>query len=330
MHLGHTSTAPRLHLDGCTSATPRLQVVLHRSRQEALLAQQPKAATTVSLSALEVRLAEQQLRDCSRLAEFVHRFQASALSGGTSSAADNDALLRPIVGGPSARSAWRLALRRIVAEGRRQRGWRLGAGFFEARREVRLRYVGLYKREQGASPELEPSEARELRALERDQLSVEDILHFRSLATLQLDAERAAAKQPAAPAAEARGTWWGWVTGSEPASLENAPAVVDGELEVEGTPLSSEQREQLAALLAGTPPPEEEAAEDGDAGSVEYELRARLDELSLVLVEAAPPESEGGAAASASVARLTLSRLSMHAASLAAAGVRETARDDPR
>ncbi|EOD14033.1 hypothetical protein EMIHUDRAFT_451837 [Emiliania huxleyi CCMP1516] len=228
------------------------------------------AATTVSLSALEVRLAEQQLRDCSRLAEFVHRFQASALSGGTSSAADNDALLRPIVGGPSARSAWRLALRRIVAEGRRQRGWRLGAGFFEARREVRLRYVGLYKREQGASPELEPSEARELRALERDQLS--------------------------------------------PASLENAPAVVDGELEVEGTPLSSEQREQLAALLAGTPPPEEEAAEDGDAGSVEYELRARLDELSLVLVEAAPPESEGGAAASASVARLTLSRL--HAASL--------------
>ena len=123
------------------------------------------------------------------------------------------------------------------------------------------------------------------------------------------------------------------MTGAEPASLENAPAIVDGELEVEGTPLSSEQREQLAALLAGTPPPEEEGAEDGDAGSVEYELRARLDEFSLVLVETAPPESECGAAACESVARLTLSRLSMHAASFAAAGVRETAREargDPR
>ena len=43
---------------------------------------------------------------------------------------------------------WRFALRRVREEVRRQRGWRMGRGFFEARRKARLRYVELYKRSQ--------------------------------------------------------------------------------------------------------------------------------------------------------------------------------------
>ena len=100
----------------------------------------------LSLSALSLRLSEQQLRDMSCLNEYIHRLQARR-SGYVVVSFSNERPVRPIGSTPtSARDAWQLALRRVKAEQLRQRGWTLFPGYIESRRRRRLRYVELYKR----------------------------------------------------------------------------------------------------------------------------------------------------------------------------------------
>jgi len=82
----------------------------------------------VSLSALALRLSEQQLRDNLRLMEYVHRLQARVAHdiGARSSAGP---FVRPIrVASGTARIAWLIALQRVKHEQLRQRGWQLFPG----------------------------------------------------------------------------------------------------------------------------------------------------------------------------------------------------------
>jgi hypothetical protein len=98
---------------------------------------------------------------------------------------------------------------------------------------------------------------QELHHLEQDQISVEDLLHFRSLASLQLAAESAAAQRDESkpsPRVEGRRTWWSWVTGADPSDPDQAPALAEGmaaDMLGKEVHLSDEQRESLAALLSG-------------------------------------------------------------------------------
>ena len=92
----------------------------------------------VSLSALALRLSEQQLRDSLRLVEHVARLQALS-HGECELCARSDQFVRPIVRSVgrahgSARAAWQLALRRVKDEQLRQRGWVFFPGYFERRR----------------------------------------------------------------------------------------------------------------------------------------------------------------------------------------------------
>ena len=150
------------------------------------------------------------------------------------------------------RAWWRYAVLRVVRESRRACGWRLHAGFFEERRAMRLRYIELYKRSQARGKPLSESELTELQQLEHSALSVEDVVHFRSRAQLQLHAEGGGHERGDGAARDERAqTWWGWVTGAEVAEV---PKAVDVGGEIALTP---EQRAMLSALLA---PPEESAA----------------------------------------------------------------------
>jgi hypothetical protein len=99
---------------------------------------------------------------------------------------------------------------------------------------------------------------QELHLLERDQIAVEDLLHFRSLAKLQLDAEAEAARrdEPDTPQrVPNRRTWWSWATGAGTADPDEAPALAEGmaaDMLGQEVHLSAEQRESLAALLSGS------------------------------------------------------------------------------
>lgn len=123
---------------------------------------QPRLSIQVSLSALSLRLSEQQLRDMLRFSDYAQRLKTQSL-GDVGAHFSGDTFVRPVGSTPgSARLAWLIALRRIKAERFRQRGWMLMPGYFEARRRLRLRYVHLYKRSQdeSAAPELTDAERR--------------------------------------------------------------------------------------------------------------------------------------------------------------------------
>ena len=122
--------------------------------ESALLHGAPRTSTELRLSALGMRLSEHQLRDSVRLLEYVTSDVIGAPDSEDDSwaaAADSPtAPPRPVgCAGGEARAWWRFALRRVREEVRRQKGWRLGTGFFEQRRRARLRYVELYRRAQG-------------------------------------------------------------------------------------------------------------------------------------------------------------------------------------
>ena len=122
--------------------------------ESALLHGAPRTSTELRLSALGMRLSEHQLRDSVRLLEYVTSDVIGAPDAEDESwaaAADSPtAPPRPVgCAGGEARAWWRFALRRVREEVRRQKGWRLGTGFFEQRRRARLRYVELYRRAQG-------------------------------------------------------------------------------------------------------------------------------------------------------------------------------------
>ena len=268
-----------------------------RAASAALQAGRPRTSVDVQLSAVSLSLCEQQLRDGTRLMEYVLSATSAAsepatvtpmafagraalqLADGTTSpgGAASDGGQRVA---SSAHSRWRLAIRCVLREKRRQRGWRLEAGFFEARRTARLRYTELWKRAQKKPwlTENSAAEAAELRAMERDRLEVEDIAQFRALGKVplmaeearglcmdawayacmrmrtrayihactqvQLMAEEAAHEAQSETAPKPRKTWYEWATGADagmPASLD-----LIGDIE-----LSNEQRDQLAALLSG-------------------------------------------------------------------------------
>lgn len=136
----------------------------------------------------------------------------------------------------------------LFSSQRRLRGWRLTARFIEGRRAARLRYTELYKRAQGKPwhTALKEDEAAELVTLEKDVLSVDDILQFRGFAQVQLHAEEDAHKSAQPAPTPPTKSWYGWLTGSRP---EEVPSSVDVAGQIE---LSSEQRQILASLLTGS------------------------------------------------------------------------------
>ena len=148
----------------------------------------------------------------------------------------------------------------MLTEKRRLSGWRLGAGFFEARAR-RLRYTELWKRAQSKPwlMELNEREASELRTMERDVLAVEDVVAFRAIGRVHLMAEEeahkaaheAAHKAAAASGVKVRKSWYEWATGSE--ATGGAAGVGGGEVPafMEEIRLSDEQRSKLSALLSG-------------------------------------------------------------------------------
>ena len=249
-----------------------------RSDTLALQQRAPRTATELSLSAVSVSLSEPQLRDGVRAFEYFLA-EAECADDGCGESAAPARPLGSVVQAP--RAWWRYAVLRVVRESRRACGWRLHAGFFEERRAMRLRYIELYKRSQARGKPLSESELTELQQLEHSALSVEDVVHFRSRAQLQLHAEGGGHERGDGAARDERAqTWWGWVTGAEVAEV---PKAVDVGGEIALTP---EQRAMLSALLA---PPEESAAAaaagDAEAEYVEHELKVSLDAVSIALVE---------------------------------------------
>ena len=208
------------------SARATLRPELEAAREGA-----PRIGAVLNMSALALRLAQPQLRDASRLVDFLQRRPALVPEADEVGMGATPPRMPLPLGTPgAARSAWRWAVQRVQAEQRRQRGWRMQPGFFEARRVARLRYVELYKRSQGrpwladlTDPEQEARpqtpratharcacsrlavrftscarHAQELQAMERTLLAVEDIVAFRSLADMQLETEAAAQEAAAA------------------------------------------------------------------------------------------------------------------------------------
>ena len=214
-----------------------------RAATMALQDNRPQISVEVALSAVAVRLSEQQLRDAARLLEYMNGVLGSDETGVVNAVfgAGQHALpSRP-------RARWVYAIECVVQEQRRLRGWRLVAGFIEDRRASRLMYMDLYKRAQG-KPWLSPlseGEDAELTRLERDELAVDDIVQFRAFAQVQLQAEEVAHKA-AKPAAKQEQSWYGWLTGAQP---EAVPSSLDLAGQIE---LSAEQRATLASLLAGS------------------------------------------------------------------------------
>ena len=286
--------------------------VAMRPSGPALAAGEPRTKVDVQLSAVSLSLCEQQLMDASRLVEYF--MNAAGPQGptavGAAAAVTTAVGLTALAGAASpgvafplspygplplsskagAAGRWQYAIARVLQERRRLSGWRLGKGFFEARRAARLRYTELWKRSQGKAwlAELAEDEAAELRTMERDQLEVEDILQFRALARVGLMAEEEAHRsaQDAVYAPHARKTWWEWATGNSAASDE-----VPSSLDLGGNiQLSDEQRNKLAALLSGGA--EAAAApltESVSAEYVEHTLHLGLEQLSLTLT--ADPEA---------------------------------------
>lgn len=241
-----------------------------RAASMALAAGEPRIGVEVRLSAVSLALCEQQLRDAARLVEYITQSVASPPSGSAGptgestptlahdrapSWAGSGALTHGSESNASTTAAlrWRRAIGAILHERQRQRGWRLGPGFFEARRAARLRYTELWKRSQGKPwlAELGAAEADELHQMERDQLVVEDLLQFRAIARVQLLAEQEAHSSRTTQATatdKPRKTWWEWATGNSAVDGSELPASLDAAGDFK---LSGEQREKLAALLSG-------------------------------------------------------------------------------
>ena len=212
----------------------------------------PRTLVKVSLSAVSLALCEQQLRDATRLAEYV---VSAANANAELDVAVGFRPGRRLTGLPStAHGRWRYALDCVTHERQRQRGWRLHEpGFFERRRTARLRYTELWKRTQGKPwmAELDEAERAELAHLERELLAVEDIVQFRALAKVRIMAEEAAHREAAESTPKPRKTWYEWATGGSSASgaAEEVPFAInfaEGAIE-----LSDDQRATLAALLSG-------------------------------------------------------------------------------
>ncbi|KOO28183.1 vacuolar protein sorting-associated protein vps13 [Chrysochromulina tobinii] len=269
----------------------------------------PRTLVKVSLSAVSLALCEQQLRDATRLAEYV---VSAANANAELDVAVGFRPGRRLTGLPStAHGRWRYALDCVTHERQRQRGWRLHEpGFFERRRTARLRYTELWKRTQGKPwmAELDEAERAELAHLERELLAVEDIVQFRALAKVRIMAEEVAHREAAESTPKPRKTWYEWATGGSSASgaAEEVPFAInfaEGAIE-----LSNDQRATLAALLSGgaeaaiaaaDPLPTSAIAVLMISGAVLDSRRAgRLDEVSLTLLS--------DASAGEAIARLTL------------------------
>ena len=272
--------------------------------ESALLHGAPRTSTELRLSALGMRLSEHQLRDSVRLLEYVTSDVIGAPDSEDDSwAAADDAPTappRPVgCAGGEARAWWRFALRRVREEVRRQKGWRLGTGFFEQRRRARLRYVELYRRAQGKPwlSELGESEAAELTSMERSML-VEDTVQFRSLAHVALQAEEEAYLEQQAPHLQKRrSSWVGWLMGSQE-EAEVPSHVLDFGSEIN---LDAAQRATLAALMAGGAAERNATADASPQGAaaseyVEHELKLTLDLLSFTLTASKPAAAAAAAA----------------------------------
>ena len=264
----------------------------------------PRTRVKVGLSAVSLSLCEQQLRDATRLLEYV--VSAAATNADEDADLAHELALGTAPALPSeARGRWRHALDCVTRERQRQRGWRLREPrFFERRRAARLRYTELWKRSQGKPwlTELGAAEKAELAELEREQLLVEDIVQFRALAKVLILAEEAAHKEAVDSAPKPRKTWYEWATRSDPSEAAEVPFSLNlaaGEIE-----LSDEQRATLAAMLSGGAQAAAGAGTQQAASAeyVEHLLEASLDELSLTLLG-----GTGGEGVADALARLTLS-----------------------
>ena len=88
----------------------------------------PRVAVVLKMSALALRLAQPQLRDASRLVDFLQR--PALVPEGDEGCTEALPRMPPLGTPGAARSAWQWAAQRLQAERRRQRGWRLQVTHF--------------------------------------------------------------------------------------------------------------------------------------------------------------------------------------------------------
>ena len=154
----------------------------------------PSMSVDVTLSELAIRASKDELRHLSRAAsrivEAAETLRALEITLFIAGRVPHPPAEAPA--GARPRAWWQYAIARVLLELEMRRSWRCSARFFAERRQLRLRYVGLYRQLMGGAPSSrrlgtrDLSElTRDLLAMERDELTAEDIFAFRAMAATE-------------------------------------------------------------------------------------------------------------------------------------------------
>ncbi|KAH3759481.1 Vacuolar protein sorting-associated protein 13 [Pelomyxa schiedti] len=180
----------------------KMKLTVNNAQSVSTTAPTPKYTASINFDNISIELHHQQYVNGLELANTFH--------------AQRKAFIKQRKGRPSvevhgnAKLWWKYVLNRVTEDVRKHKtfNWR----FLSHRKELRLKYVALYTKIMDSQATAEDKLA--LDALDRE-LSFEDIIFFRSLATIQLKPkptpEPTAAPQPQPTAVQQRG-WVSWLT----------------------------------------------------------------------------------------------------------------------